>query len=62
MVNALKIISLPFLFILPWLLMKISNGEKLVQETLANQPILIAIALLPGIIVCMVWLGNQLKR
>jgi hypothetical protein len=62
MVNAVKIISLPLLFILPWLWMKLSNGETLVQQVLTAQPALIGILLLPGIILSTIWLVNQLKR
>ena len=62
MINALKIISLPSLFILPWLLVMLSKAETSVQKALASQPLLVGALLLPGGILSIVWLINQLKN
>jgi len=61
MITALKILSLPFLIILPWLLMKVSNGEKFVQETLASQPLLVSLLLLPGLVIFIGWTLRGLR-
>jgi hypothetical protein len=62
MINALKILILPALFVLPWVVMKLNNGDKFVQETISNQPILVILFLLPSIIISLVWVFKILKR
>lgn len=62
MINALKIISLPFLFILPWLLIMLSDREMFVQQTLINQPLLTSVLLLPGLVVFIVWILRGIRR
>lgn len=62
MINTLKILILPALFISPWVVMKLSNGDKFVQEIIDNQPILVILFLLPGIIISLVWVFRNLGR
>lgn len=61
MVSILKILALPSLFILPLLWMKLNNGETVVREWLASQPVWAGIALVPGAFMFVVWIMKQLK-
>jgi len=59
MIAALKILILPTLFILPWVLMKLTGGEKNIQEAITQQPLLVALALLPGVMILIRWLFKR---
>ena len=61
MVTALKLLSLPFFFILPWLLIKVNGREMFVQQTLLNQPWLVGLLLLPGLVVFIGWMLRGLR-
>jgi hypothetical protein len=62
MLTALKLLSLPFLFILPWLLMKVSDKETFVQQTLLDQPLLMGVLLLPGLVLSIGWILRGLRK
>jgi hypothetical protein len=62
MIAALKILILPTLFVLPWVVMKLTNGEKIIQETMTHQPLLLILILLPSIIVSIRWIFKVFRR
>ena len=65
MIGVLKIIillMLPFLFILPWILVKNSYQETPLWDVLAGQPLLTTALLLPGVILIAMYLLKLRKR
>jgi hypothetical protein len=62
MAAALKTLLLPALFALPWLWLKISNGETVIRGLLANKPEWAGVALIPGAFLLVVWIFKQFKR
>jgi hypothetical protein len=61
MINIMKTLTMPILFILPWALMKIYGWEHVVQKTI-NQPILVSLILLPSILFSLVWAINLIAK
>lgn len=62
MVVALKMLILPALFILPWLLMKFTNQETHIWDALVQQPLLTGALLLPGVILALYYIIRQVRR
>jgi len=62
MINILKIVILPVLFLLPWLLLKMVDGEIIIRELLSEQPILLVMMLLPSLIIAAGWIVKLLRR
>jgi len=54
MINILKTLVLPFLFILPLGLIKIYNWDQVIENLIYTQPFLLAL-LLPGILITIRW-------
>jgi len=60
MKKILKILTLPVLILLPWMLLKFTNLEGLFRNFIENQFFLIFLIILPGIIITLVWIFRML--
>ncbi len=63
MISILKTITLPLVFILPWILVKINdNWGRFFQEKMVFQPNLVFIILLPSILITTGWIVKLLSK
>ena len=65
MIAILKTASLPTLFLLPWIVIKINDWENAVERVIQNQPVFLYLALFPSVLMTIKWLfvkfGGQKK-
>lgn len=62
MIDLLKTLSIPFLLILPWVLMKLNNWEKVFLQKIINQPFDVIWFLFPGFLFFVVWAINLISK
>lgn len=62
MFAVLKIITLPALLVLPWVLIRVTDAEKLMHELFVSQPWAGLLTLAPGLFIAAGWLFRSSKR
>ena len=55
MIPIIKILAVPTVVILPWILMKLNNLEDIFQNSITNYPILLITILFPSILIIIRW-------
>jgi hypothetical protein len=61
-VAALKIIALPAFFVLPWILLRVTEEDQLIQQLFVDRPLIGIFSLVPGFVIAAGWLFRAIKR
>jgi hypothetical protein len=62
MVAIFKIIALPAFLVLPWIWIRVTEEDQLMQDLFVNQPWIGILFLAPGLLIAVGWLFRALRR